>query len=78
MKSFQITSSLVFILILVLLLLTTPAQAAPDSRIDLVLSKTKIKVGDLVTANVLVKGAPDIYGADVRLVFDPAFFSLRV
>jgi len=56
--------------------LTTPVQAAPDSRMDLILSKSKIKVGDSVTADVLVKSAPDIYGADVRLVFDPTFLQV--
>jgi hypothetical protein len=47
-------------------------RAADGGRLRLATSDPTPAVGQVITVDVLVEGAPSIYGADVRLAFDPA------
>lgn len=76
MKSYLKKTGILLLSILLVLCFSSAAQAASDSRVDILLNKARIKVGDQVTVDIQVKGAPPIYGADVRLEFDPAFLQV--
>jgi hypothetical protein len=62
---------LVLVLTLTLTILPTSVYAAGKPQLQLSANKLEVKVGKKVTVEVLVKNAPAIYGADVRLAFDP-------
>lgn len=67
----QTKSAFALILTVALLALSATTQAAGNARLQLSLQHTKVRVGQEVAVDVLVKDAPTLYGADVRLVFDP-------
>lgn len=58
------------LLALALMMLPISARAAGAPQLRLSASKLQLKVGQKVTLDVLVEDAPQVYGADVRLVFD--------
>jgi hypothetical protein len=58
--------------VLLLMGLALPLAVYADGGIlRLSASDTNVEVGEEVTVDVIVEGAPTIYGADVRLTFDP-------
>jgi len=63
-------------LILVMLAFPVAAHAAEGSRLRLSASDTNLVVGQEITVEVLIEDAPTIYGADVRLTFDPALLEV--
>lgn len=60
---------LAFAIILLALPAITPAKDAP--RLYLEMDKTKVAMGQEMSADVLLKEAPLFYGSDVRLTFNP-------
>ncbi|MBN2392978.1 MAG: hypothetical protein JXR84_19765 [Anaerolineae bacterium] len=64
--------------LLTLILATLPVAvfAGGEPQLQLEADKSKVKVGEEVAVTVLVKGAPLIYGADVRVTFDPAMLEV--
>jgi hypothetical protein len=58
------------LLTLILLIFPSISHANGDS-LRLSASSSTVEVGQQVTVDVTVRGAPTIYGADVRLTFDP-------
>jgi hypothetical protein len=60
-----------FALTLVVSLPAMVARAAGGPQLLLKAKKSKAIVGEQVVVDVLVKHAPEVYGANVRLVFDP-------
>jgi hypothetical protein len=58
--------------LLILISLLFPSISHADGgKLRLQASATTVEVGQEVTVDVLVRGAPPIYGADVQLIFDP-------
>jgi len=72
----QTKSILVLWLILALLALSATAQAAGQPQLRLSARPARLKVGRETTVDVRVKNAPTIYGADVRVVFDPGMLEV--
>ncbi len=68
---FQIKTTFSLLLVLVLLALAAAAQAAGQGRLRLSLEDATTTAAQEVTVAVLVEDAPQIYGADVYLLFDP-------
>jgi hypothetical protein len=60
------------VLLLMILALPLAVRADGEGLLRLSASDTNLEVGQEVTVDVLVEDAPTIYGADVRLVFDPS------
>ncbi len=67
----QLTLAFVLLLTLVFLATSTTVQAAGSAELRLVVKPARLAVGQEMTVKVLIKNAPSIYGADVRLTFDP-------
>jgi hypothetical protein len=72
----QTKSALILLLTLALLTLSATAQAAGKPHLQLSVKPSDLKVGEETAVDVLVKNAPTIYGADVRLVFDPTMLQV--
>jgi hypothetical protein len=51
-------------------------RAADGGHLRLAASDTTPAVGQVITVDVLVEGAPSIYGADVSITFDPAILEV--
>ncbi len=68
---FQIKMTFSLLLTLTLLALSATAQAAGQAQLRLSLENAPSATAQEVTVTVLVENAPQIYGADVRLLFDP-------
>ncbi len=62
--------------VLTFLAASSVAYAAEGGHLRLSASDTNLAVGQEIAVNVLVEGAPTIYGADVHLVFDPALLEV--
>jgi hypothetical protein len=67
----KIKSALALLLMLAFLSLAITAQAAGNPQVLLSTKQDKLKVGQEITVDVLVKASPSIYGADIQVVFDP-------
>jgi hypothetical protein len=65
-----------FFFMLLVLVIPFPAYAADGGRLRLSASKGNLAVGQEMTVDVLVENAPTIYGADVQVVFDPAYLEV--
>ena len=71
-------SKCIVVLSLTLMFMAFPSitQAADKPRVALYPRGHNIKVGDLVTVDVEIKGSPTIYGADVGVAFDPVLLEV--
>ncbi len=68
----NILKSPILLLLLVLSLFSfSSALAADEARIYLSLQDLELTVGQTVTVDILLENLPLVYGADVRLTFDP-------
>jgi hypothetical protein len=77
MKQHKKFASLVGLLsVLALAVLPAAAHAAGQPQLQLTANKSQVKVGQQVIVEVRVKDAPTVYGADVRLSFDPALLEV--
>jgi hypothetical protein len=72
----QTRSIFVLLLALAPLAPSAIAQAAGEPRLWLSVESLNLAVGQEATVDVMVKDVPAIYGADVRLVFDPAMLQV--
>lgn len=67
----RLAGTIVLLLMLALMALPAPAHAGGEPQLQLSAKKLELKVGQKVKVDLWVKNAPQIYGADVHLVFDP-------
>jgi hypothetical protein len=67
----QTPNAFILAVILILLTVSAPAQAAGKPQLLLSAKRDHLKVGQETTVEVLVKNAPSIYGADIQVDFDP-------
>ncbi len=65
-----------FLLAASLLFFSDTVLAASGPRLELAAHPSHVQVGDTLTVEVRVKNAPRVYGADVRLAFDPGILEV--
>jgi len=66
----------IVVLSLVFLTCSAMAQDAEETRLRLSVENVTVAVGQELTVDILVENAPLIYGADVRLTFDPTMLAV--